>query len=1215
MAGNTRFHNKYHFAQHHSEVTDKNSKYPEATTDPLASQDFPFQGVFYSDGVLKIHSQNPDDFNYFHNNTTIGGDLTVEKDTLLKGDLEVIGNVLLRADPKLGERVIQIGNDLEGGEFDVVKFRAYVDSHFSPDYNNQHDLGEPGHFWRRIYTDNLTLSGELMVGDCTSTPFRGMYINNKKHQPDGARLGINTCDPQQELHVVGDGLISEDLLVLQDIEGQSDLHIHNNADIDGVITLLNDNQIRWENDITKIHGNGTGITFDVDDKLIFNADNIDMSNQAVNVQLIESTRALCIDDGTLGIDAKNNRVGINTCDPISAFHVEGNILNNSNTSLFNTIGLFKIDSANEIDIFSQDNIEVNSRNNMQVSVLNKLQIQCEPLHITTSLADLDIQKIDISTQPVNIDLANGEVKALNIENCMLNFDTLNTRVGIHTCEPQADLHIVGDIKMTGGEFDNDYVNYKITATNNVDIESGNRTLIKGGNVGLNVDDPKFRLSIPCGDSIGTFHPHGNTDVSNRILFCEGIDNTEGWDDMVVLTDGKSDVKFKPGRSVQVPDKNVAIGAPYNNSHPQSSLEVRGTTHVLGDLVVESYEANGQGQDRLTINSYINEDVGTMSTRSGVISGGNYNNILIDIDSSPDQSDFDIQPGLGVRYNNLTGSKQLGLMYSSYMHDSSLHGYLGVNTNEHVFTDAVSRDGDGNQLTTNMRVKGQVVMDDSLWVDQDVHVNNDQVIDGMLTINSGGVDGNEEATGLRINKGNIHLVGDNTGAHNAIIDTKQFKYNKSGADDLGSGSNYTSTFSSGLDDHLTLDLRNTSDDQRFAVRYSSLNDGIADKIGLSMTHYSGVAHVGVGIVPTVGNHLHVNGNTLITGNITIDGDNSQLQTSNLVIEDPHILLNRNLQGSDSTNATLLSAGIWFAGDDNEVVGYVRVHDTDLSKLVAKAPTGQVLEIDINGGNASILQMDSSTFDIETTTITTNDSTVTIDKSTVDIDADLTVEDVSLIDQDLTKDSTTAEFAGLKVESTLEIPHPSEGKQTGPIGGLKDGLIRYNTQLKMYQGSKNQWWVPLDQVLSDLTGKTNVAVTDSDAVVFTINNQEILRVDEDGLLINTGDRSLNPALKYVQPWQVGDIVTMDAAMSLRGLGAKPSPEPAVASQAEMIAAGIVVGNKYIVVDHRADSTDVIVQLFTSSGMMIVPDEIHIVNNQRICIDLTSYGDISGKILMTL
>ena len=215
----------------------------------------------------------------------------------------------------------RIGNDQEGGEFDVVKFRAYVDSHFSPDYNNQHDLGEPGHFWRRVYTDNLTLSGELMVGDCTSSPFRGMYINNKKNQPDGARLGINTCDPQQELHVVGDGLISEDLLVLQDIEGQSNLHIHHNADIDGVITLLNDNQIRWENDTTKIHGNGTGITLDVADKLVFNADNIDMSNQSVNVQLIESTRALCVDDGTLGIDAKNNRVGVNTCDPVSYTHL------------------------------------------------------------------------------------------------------------------------------------------------------------------------------------------------------------------------------------------------------------------------------------------------------------------------------------------------------------------------------------------------------------------------------------------------------------------------------------------------------------------------------------------------------------------------------------------------------------------------------------------------------------------------------------------------------------------------------------------------------------------------------------------------------------------------------------------------------------------------------------------------------------------------------
>ena len=67
--------------------------------------------------------------------------------------------------------------------------------------------------------------------------------------------------------------------------------------------------------------------------------------------------------------------------------------------------------------------------------------------------------------------------------------------------------------------------------------------------------------------------------------------------------------------------------------------------------------------------------------------------------------------------------------------------------------------------------------------------------------------------------------------------------------------------------------------------------------------------------------------------------------------------------------------------------------------------------------------------------------------------------------------------------------------------------------------------------------------------------------------------------------------------------------------MTAAGIVAGNKYVVVDHRSDSIDIILQLFTTSGMMMIPDEIHIINNQRVCIDITSYGDISGKILMTV
>lgn len=49
MAGNARFHNKYHRANHH---TTPSGTIPDSGSDPIASPAYPFQGNFVINGAL-----------------------------------------------------------------------------------------------------------------------------------------------------------------------------------------------------------------------------------------------------------------------------------------------------------------------------------------------------------------------------------------------------------------------------------------------------------------------------------------------------------------------------------------------------------------------------------------------------------------------------------------------------------------------------------------------------------------------------------------------------------------------------------------------------------------------------------------------------------------------------------------------------------------------------------------------------------------------------------------------------------------------------------------------------------------------------------------------------------------------------------------------------------------------------------------------------------
>jgi hypothetical protein len=80
MAGNARFHNKYHRRGHH---TDPSDGYPDSGTDPIASQAEPFLGDFHLAGNLSANK-----------NLFIGQDATIMGNLSVMGDLSYLDTIV-----------------------------------------------------------------------------------------------------------------------------------------------------------------------------------------------------------------------------------------------------------------------------------------------------------------------------------------------------------------------------------------------------------------------------------------------------------------------------------------------------------------------------------------------------------------------------------------------------------------------------------------------------------------------------------------------------------------------------------------------------------------------------------------------------------------------------------------------------------------------------------------------------------------------------------------------------------------------------------------------------------------------------------------------------------------------------------------------------------------------------------------------------------------
>jgi hypothetical protein len=80
MAGNARFHNKWHRRSHHSLPS---QGYPESATDPIASPEEPFYGDFVVYNSISAHQ-----------NLFIDGDATIQGSLSVYGDLTYLETIV-----------------------------------------------------------------------------------------------------------------------------------------------------------------------------------------------------------------------------------------------------------------------------------------------------------------------------------------------------------------------------------------------------------------------------------------------------------------------------------------------------------------------------------------------------------------------------------------------------------------------------------------------------------------------------------------------------------------------------------------------------------------------------------------------------------------------------------------------------------------------------------------------------------------------------------------------------------------------------------------------------------------------------------------------------------------------------------------------------------------------------------------------------------------
>src|SRR5210317_902783 len=688
---------------------------------------------------------------------------------------------------------------------------------------------------------------------------------------------LHTLDVGSNLYVHDTG--SNVLVVNGNTNINGDIVVQGNAQIDGVLTVINTENLTITDAIIELGRNNTVGDTTLDLGIIMNR-----PNSNVTVGFLEGVDELALAYTQTSADSK-------TITPLTSetldVHVYGRVLTESNVGIMNTSPIHTLDVGSNlfVDEFGSNILVVSGNTN----VTGDLTVDTNTLYVD-SVSD----RVGIKTTNPQVELhvvGNAYVSSnltvdgdLTIDTNTLHVNAATDKVGVKTTSPDAELHIVGNAYVSSNlTVDND--TFHVDAANQrVGIETKNpdAKLHVVGNVyvssNLTVDNDTFHVDA-VNDSVGVgtknpdakLHVTGNVHVSSNLTVDNDTFHVDAENNSVGLGTKTPDAKLHVAGNAYVSSNltvdtdTLHVDATTNSvgietKNPQANLHVVGNTYISSDLTVDTDTFHVD-----TTNDHVGINTKVPDAELHVV-GNTY--ISDDLTIATDTLHVE------------ASTQRVGIKTKTP--DAELHvvGNAYVSSNLTVDTNTLHVDALGNKVgikTKNpdaeLHVVGNTYVSSNLTVDTDTfHVDS--------TTNSVGIE-------TKFPDANLHVVGNVYVSSDLTVDTDTFHVDATGnkvgiktkspdAELHVMGNVYVS--SNLTVDTDTLHVDSTTNSVGIETKNPNANLHVVGNVYVSsdLTVDEDTFHVdagdksiGLGTVNPTSN-LHVVGNVYVSSNITTDG---------------------------------------------------------------------------------------------------------------------------------------------------------------------------------------------------------------------------------------------------------------------------------------------------------------------------------------------------------
>jgi hypothetical protein len=525
---------------------------------------------------------------------------------------------------------------------------------------------------------------------------------------------LHTLDVGSNLYVHDTG--SNVLVVNGNTNIKGDIVVQGNAQIDGVLTVINTENLTITDAIIELGRNNTVGDTTLDLGIIMNR-----PDSNVTVGFLEGSSELALAYTETSADSK-------TITPLTSetldVHVYGRVLTESNVGIMNTSPIHTLDVGSNLFVDEYgSNVLVVSGN---ASISGDLTVDEDTFHV-----DVGGKSIGLGTVTPDANLhviGNVYVSSnLTVDEDTLHVDVTTNSVGIETKNPQANLHVVGNVYVSSNlTVDEDTLHVDAT-THSVGVEtkSPSANLHVVGNVyvssNLTVDEDTFHVDTTT-HSVGveTKNPSANLHVVGNVYVSSNLTVDEDTFHVDATTN-----------SVGIETKN-----------PQANLHVVGNTYISDDLTVAT--------DTFHVDATI-ERVG-IKTKTPDAELHVVGNVYVSSNLTVDEDTLHVD----------ATTNSVGIETKNPQANLHVVGNVYVSSNLTVDDDTLHVDATTNSIgietkfpKANLHVVGNVYVSSNLTVDDDtLHVD--------ATTNSVGIE-------TKNPKANLHVVGNVYVSSNLTVD--------------------------------------------------------------------------------------------------------------------------------------------------------------------------------------------------------------------------------------------------------------------------------------------------------------------------------------------------------------------------------------------------------------------------------------------------------------